>query len=111
MKSDPISPLNEEVSRSTHSNDGKNGKCEKVGKVDGVNIQNVGDDLMCQPCDDDEEEAEVQLGVRTPAQPSRAEREEHELSHFPYRSWCDHCVRGRAKDDPPPEGEGCSRRV
>ena len=103
--------MRKEVLSVTHGNDGKDSKCEKVDKADDVDTQaKGGDDLMCQPCDDDEE-AEVQLGVRTPAQPSRAEREEHELTHFPYRTWCDHCVRGRAKDDLPPEREGCPRRV
>jgi len=29
--------------------------------------------------------------------PSQAEVEEHELTHMPYRSWCDHCVRGKAE--------------
>ena len=32
--------------------------------------------------------------------PSRAEREAHEATHLPYRSWCDYCVRGRAKNPP-----------
>ena len=29
------------------------------------------------------------------AVPTAAEREERELTHFPYRSWCADCVRGR----------------
>ena len=47
---------------------------------------------------DIEEEAEVQRALRDPGTPSKAEREEHELTHLPYRPWCDACVRGRAKD-------------
>ena len=27
----------------------------------------------------------------------RREREEHELTHLPYRAWCPHCVRGRGR--------------
>ena len=45
-----------------------------------------------------EEEAERPRALRDPRQPSRAEREEHDLSHIPFRPWCDACVRGRAKD-------------
>ena len=32
-------------------------------------------------------------------EPSKRERQEHELTHLPYRSWCRHCVRGRGKND------------
>ena len=31
-------------------------------------------------------------------QPSAEERRIHELTHIPYRPWCNACVRGRAKD-------------
>ena len=52
----------------------------------------------------DPEEGEVvpaAMKVRRNAQvePSRREREEHELTHIPYRSWCRHCVRGRGKNE------------
>ena len=42
-----------------------------------------------------------EFGVRksmkrpNPREPSRAEREEHEKTHTPYRCWCPYCVRGR----------------
>ena len=32
--------------------------------------------------------------------PNQHEKEEHELTHLPYRSWCRHCVRGRGKELP-----------
>ena len=47
---------------------------------------------------DIEEEAEAQRALRDPGLPSREEREEHMLSHLPFRPWCDACVRGRARD-------------
>ena len=28
--------------------------------------------------------------------PTEAEYEEHMISHYPFRSWCPHCVRGKA---------------
>ena len=37
---------------------------------------------------------------RAPREPSRAEREEHNLTHLPYRSWCPFCVAGKAHSAP-----------
>ena len=31
--------------------------------------------------------------------PTPAQREAHELTHFPFRRWCEHCVRGQATGD------------
>ena len=35
--------------------------------------------------------------VSVPHEPTEQELEEHLLTHWPFRSWCDHCVRGRGK--------------
>ena len=32
-----------------------------------------------------------------PKQPSDRERALHEVTHLPYKSWCPHCVAGRAQ--------------
>ena len=32
---------------------------------------------------------------RVEVAPTKAEREEHERSHLPYRGWCETCVRAR----------------
>ena len=29
--------------------------------------------------------------------PSRQEMEDHLISHYPFKAWCEHCVRGKAK--------------
>ena len=34
--------------------------------------------------------------VADPGRVSKKEREEHETTHWPYRSWCEDCVRARA---------------
>ena len=31
-------------------------------------------------------------------QPSEEERRTHNLTHLPYRSWCEHCVKGRGRE-------------
>ena len=52
--------------------------------------------------EEDEMEAEQAHGdmrrmkkMMNPCLPTRAEREEHELTHLPFRNWCAHCVKGR----------------
>ena len=52
---------------------------------------------------DDDEEVEGEKNTRivsSPGTPSAKERQEHEVHHWPYRSWCDHCVKGRALGQP-----------
>jgi len=44
--------------------------------------------------------ARVPVRVQDPVKPSQAEVEEHTLTHVPFRSWCEHCVRGRGEDSP-----------
>lgn len=34
-----------------------------------------------------------------PREPTRQEREEHEMTHLPFRNWCSHCVRGRGTEE------------
>ena len=34
-----------------------------------------------------------------PANVSKEEFDSHQLTHLPFRSWCDHCVRGNAVGD------------
>ena len=38
--------------------------------------------------------------LKAPFRVSREEREAHEITHTPYRSWCPHCVRGRGRNTP-----------
>ena len=41
-----------------------------------------------------EEAADLKVAT-SPVRPSAAEVEEHDITHIPYRSWCDACARGR----------------
>ena len=36
----------------------------------------------------------------TPGRPTKREIEEHCVAHWPFRSWCRHCVLGRAQGSP-----------
>ena len=35
-----------------------------------------------------------------PGQPTQSEIDEHNVDHWPYRCWCEHCVRGRGIGEP-----------
>ena len=41
------------------------------------------------------DEARVPRALHGPRMPSKREVEEHKLTHLPFRSWCNHCLRGK----------------
>ena len=41
-------------------------------------------------------EAESPVGIKCENRPNEEEAGSHNLTHLPCRSWCPHCVRGRA---------------
>ncbi len=47
-----------------------------------------------------EEESEVIRQLPTPEMPTRSEFLDHCVTHYPYRSWCKHCVEGRGREFP-----------
>ena len=49
---------------------------------------------------DEEHGRRESLRVLSPARPGVEEVREHELTHLPFRNWCDHCVRGRGEERP-----------
>ena len=46
------------------------------------------------------EESVPRRKVPDPKLPSPEEVAAHNIDHYPYRSWCDHCVRGQAVNEP-----------
>ena len=62
----------------------------------------VGEEIECGVCNVDDEEHGVVLPSipAAPYIPTRQKRLEHEVTHFPYRSWCEHCVGGKARSRP-----------
>ena len=42
----------------------------------------------------------MQRAATDPGQPTQFHRDEHNLTHFLFRSWCSACVLGQAKDAP-----------
>ena len=61
-----------------------------------------------------EEEHEEGLGAKgaaVPELPSKEEMDEHMLTHTPFRSWCKHCVQGKAKGKPHFKSTGGQKEV
>ena len=52
-----------------------------------------------------EEGREVRT-AKPPYVPSEKERRQHNATHFPLRSWCEHCVRGRGIASKHSQGDG-----
>lgn len=45
-----------------------------------------------------EREAVIPVLARDSGMPSKEEREAHNVTHLPFRPWCEYCVRGRGRD-------------
>ena len=67
-----------------HGAGGVASRCEVYGNED------AGDELV-----EAEEEAAPVSSLPSPDMPTQSERDDHDLTHYPYRSWCRHCVEGR----------------
>jgi hypothetical protein len=48
---------------------------------------------------DESEESRKPNVKRLPPQVAQEEVDRHNVTHLPFRSWCQHCVRGKATDD------------
>ena len=49
---------------------------------------------------DDDEEGQQPKVIKSPKAPTKTDREEHEATHLPFRSWCTYCLRGRGRNKP-----------
>ena len=54
--------------------------------------------------DPPETEARAAMSHSVKYRPTEEEVREHELTHIPYRSWCEHCVKGKAQQLPDMHG-------
>ena len=72
-------------------------------------VEEVGDDGQDQPEQGDEERDQPERGhdearapklLHDPGRPTRQERIEHSVLHYPFRSWCKHCLRGKGISGP-----------
>ena len=56
------------------------------------------DEIKCE--EQESAEARSPEVLRDPGAPTQREMEEHNITHLPFRSWCPHCVAGKAQDRP-----------
>ena len=71
--------------------------------VDELKVKN--DEVELKVNNDEEEFGQRKVKkIQDPKAPTKEEREEHEKTHLPFRSWCKHCIRGREKQLPHHEG-------
>ena len=63
----------------------------EVGDVEDENFEDI-------ECEEEGEEAREAVVLRDPGSPTPQEVEQHNVTHLPFRSWCSHCVNGKAKD-------------
>ena len=57
-------------------------------------------DLRHEVSDGEAEDATPKKIAADPGKPSQLEVEEHEVDHYPYRTWCEECVKGRGTGEP-----------
>ena len=58
------------------------------------------DDLGHEVSDGEAEDAAPKKIAADPGRPSQLEVDEHEVDHYPFRSWCEECVKGRGTGEP-----------
>ena len=63
---------------------------------EGKDLVNLGDEVQ----GDDGNVVRVPKGLPEPFEPTPQQRARHNLTHWPYCSWCKHCVHGQAVSDP-----------
>ena len=102
----PLAPIESTRSESAMREGGENDDDDAAAAAEEeVGDHQVAAEVPSVPITDPEDttiirEAVVEKGARDPGQPSKSEREAHNLTHCPYRSWCEHCVRGQAVGRP-----------
>ena len=67
-----------------------------VGETEGKNIDE--EDVLCSPCEGEEEQALIPGCLPNVYQPTRSEYLDHCVTHYPYRAWCRHCVEARGRE-------------
>ena len=65
-------------------------------RAEGGEDEGLGQEMAAEE-DGVEEEGRKAVGIKGPKRVSKEEREEHNKTHLPYRSWCEICVKARGR--------------
>ena len=74
--------------------------------------EDEGDESLCRPCifgmedgtgeelraSEEEEQAVKVVPLTSPFQPTLSQYLDHCVTHYPYQSWCPHCVEGKGRE-------------
>ena len=109
----PLSPLSKEEIDPNSSEDvddviDENGNGEEE-TVSPDEVQGETTEERHDMDEEEEQEAQVPRAIKSPYKPSQREIDEHDITHCPPRSWCEHCVRGQSKDSPTGKSKDNSR--
>ena len=85
--------------RSGSSGDGGRQKDSlSLGEANGEKSVEQDDSRAEEVGEKEEEEGREPKVIKAPRTVSKEERDTHEATHMPFRSWCRHCVRARARN-------------
>ena len=90
----------EAVAPAVHAGANESEEAMEGSNGDGAESQEVQDEMV-EASREGQADAETQAprAAKAPHTPSQREIDDHNLTHCPYRAWCEACVRGQAKDD------------
>ena len=73
---------------------------ERIAGNPAIEEKRQGIPASADPTVQDNEDTPVARARKPPPGPTTEELDKHELTHVVFRSWCKHCISGRAKEDP-----------
>ena len=73
---------------------------ERIAGNPAIEETTQGIPASADPTVQDNEDTPVARARIPPPGPTTEELDKHELTHVVFRSWCKHCISGRAKEDP-----------
>ena len=97
----PVNPIEEKteegLSRSGETEEAKDEEKDDGSMLDRCPVSIEGGEEE-EGVEEESCEGRRSVGRKSPKEPTKVEKEEHERTHCPYRSWCEHCVRARARN-------------
>ena len=78
--------------------DGATDADRKTDDVDGAE-EAGGEEVLGEECEEEQRGSRSPARRADPREPSEQERNEHNMTHLPFRNWCRHCIRGRGKEE------------
>ena len=103
--SNPISPVNSQTQLKASGMDDREEQKDKTDKGETGGEENREEDKEAIEIDDSKKDAEQEDEMEEsrkfkianrPTPPTKEEVAEHQVTHWPTRDWCEHCVKGES---------------